>query len=107
MPRLTCPDGHQINLSSIPDPNGYVLIREDAIEVIVDRLSDACESATAAAPFPRHAYAALSPRNPDILQVYECPTCGRLAIFERASDDVPVAWYQRESLTVDGIENQP
>jgi hypothetical protein len=101
MPRLRCPDGHPINLSSIPNPNGYILIRERGIETIVDELTDACEKRAAERTFVENAFASLSSRNPDIMQVYECPTCGRLAVFDVASDDVPLAWYQVESTSVD------
>ncbi len=92
MPKLTCPCGHQINLSPIPNRQGYLMIREPAVDLVVADLSNEPRSTMTA----RQISDMLSTQQPDHYQVYECPVCGRLAVFDNASDSTPLAWYARE-----------
>ncbi len=97
MPKLTCPGGHQINLSPIPNPAGFLLIREPAIETLVDQIADICQDEKNGEQFQRKVFDALATRHPDHFQVYECSVCGRLAILRDASASTPLAWYAPEA----------
>jgi hypothetical protein len=93
VPHLSCPGGHDINLSRLPNPAGYAFIREPDLEPLARELSELCDSGS---EFASSAYSLLMPGHPNIRQIYECPECGRLALFAHPSDHVPLRWYVSE-----------
>ncbi len=92
MPNLKCLCGHTINPSPLPNPNGLVIISEARLDALITTLAPAL-----AAP-GTDIEATLHDRFPgrDASQGYECQACGRVAVFKRASDDVPVLWLRPE-----------
>ena len=93
MPRLTCPCGESIDLSPIPNPLGFKLLAEPVLEEVLEALGEAASSAASPAVFDRAAHSLFFRRERPLPHAYECPGCGRVAVFARASDDVPAAWY--------------
>ena len=98
MPKITCLCGENINLSPIPNQQGFKLIWELKIEKIMDELVAAHKEATSAQEFEKQAYKLFYQRKPEFPEIYECPNCGRLVVFARASDAKPTFWYQREKV---------
>ena len=95
MPTLTCPCGHAISLTVIPNRAGFKLIQEPKLDLLVDALLETARTAPAN-ELERRILDRLRDRAFAIFQVYECGRCQRLAVFRRASDSVPIAWYARE-----------
>ena len=95
MPILICPCGHAISLSVIPNPAGFKLIQEPKLELLVEALLETTRTAPPQ-ELERRTLALLRDAAFSIFQVYECERCQRLAVFRRASDSVPIAWYARE-----------
>ena len=96
MPKLTCLCGESINLSPIPNPDGLKLIPEQIFDTLVERLVEAYAQSGSQSEFEQHVYAALYRQLRGIAQAYECPACGRLAVFAHASDTAPAFWWQLE-----------
>jgi hypothetical protein len=95
LPKLTCLCGETINLSPIPNPQGLMIIWERIVEPLIDALVKMHRETPSEAEFERQAYR-LIVNWPNRLQAYECPKCGRLAIFVHASDANPALWFERE-----------
>ena len=93
MPTLNCLCNEPINLSLLPNPHGFKLIPERSLEPLVDALTAAHAETSSDRDFSRRAWATLREPSLSVLQVYECPSCGRLAVFRHASDAAPIAWY--------------
>jgi hypothetical protein len=98
MPKIRCLCGEYINLSPIPNPQGFKLVWEPTIEDFVDELVSAHKHASSAQEFEKEAYKLIHRRKPEFPQVYECPNCGRLLVLARASDAKPAFWYQQEKV---------
>jgi len=98
MPRLTCLCGESISLSVVPNPQGFKLVWEPLREKLIEELIAAYSRATCEEEFEEKAYQLFYPRNPEFPQIYECPKCGRLAVFARASDDKPTFWFERDMM---------
>lgn len=98
MPKLKCLCGESINLSSIPNPQGFKLIWELLREKLIEDLIAAHNQAASNKDFEDKVYNLLYPRKLEFPQVYECPSCGRLAVFARSSDAKPAFWYQPEKV---------
>ncbi len=96
MPQLTCLCGESISLSPVPHPQGFKLIWEPLREKLIEELITAYSCAKSEQEFEDKVYQLLYPKHPEFPQVYECPKCGRLAVFARASDAKPAFWYERE-----------
>lgn len=96
MPKFRCLCGESINLSPIPNKQGFKLIWEPTIEKFMDELVAAYKEATSAQEFEKQAYKLFYQSQPEFPQVYECPNCGRLAVLSRASNRQITFWYQRE-----------
>lgn len=96
MPKIRCLCGETINLSQIPNEQGFKLIWEPMIEEFVDELISAHKQARSDQEFEEQVYNLFLLRKPEFPQVYECPKCGRLAVFACASDTNPRFWFQRE-----------
>ena len=45
-------------------------------------------------------YSLLFPKHLEFPQLYECPNCGRLAVFKHASDSSPVIWFKQEQTDI-------
>ncbi len=105
MPRLTCPCGESIDLSPIPNPLGFKLLAEPVLEEVLEALAEAAAPSADPAAFERAAHALFFRRERPLPHAYECPGCGRVAVFARASDAVPAAWYRPEP--VDGDARPP
>ena len=93
MPKLTCPCGHAINLSPLPNPNGLVFFAEARLERLTNTLvsSLAKEGADAETTLFEHLPGRDSP------QAYECEQCGRIAVFRRGGDVAPATWLRPDS----------
>lgn len=96
MPKITCICGEIINLSQIPNQQGFKIISEQALETLADNLVDAHKNSTAPIEFEKQLYKNLDTKNSGIAQAYECPNCERLIIFGNASDSQPELWFQIE-----------
>lgn len=105
MPKLNCICDETINLSPLPNPQGFKLISESGLEALVEGLERAHEGAASAMDFQEQAYQLVYSSRSTFVQIYECPRCGRLAIFSRASDAIPALWYQRELVLGEGIDS--
>lgn len=96
MPKLTCLCGENINLSPIPNPQGFKLVWEPLREKLIEAALNAYSSAKSNQEFEELLYKLLYPKNPEFPQVYECQSCHRLAVFISAADTKPAFWYQQE-----------
>lgn len=96
MPHLTCICGETINLSEIPNSHGFKVIAEPVLEALVSSLVNSFEKVSTPREFERAAYRILHLGTPGIAQAYECPQCGRLAIFGHASESIPALWFRLE-----------
>jgi hypothetical protein len=96
MPKISCLCGETINLSAIPNPLGIKIVSETALEALVTRLVESFQRAHSPGEFEQMAYHVLALSSPGIIQAYECPRCGRLLVFARASDAEPALWYAIE-----------
>lgn len=114
MPKIRCLCDEVINLSVIPNRQGFKLIWEPRIEKLIDSLVNAHRQAASDEEFEKQAYNLFYLKKPKFPQVYECPNCGRLILFASASDAKPVFWFQRERVEgeadslrslVEGTEN--
>lgn len=103
MPKIRCLCGEMINLSSIPNPQGFNLIWEPLIEKLAENLVNAHQQAQSDEEFERQVYKLLIPirPKPEFPQVYECFNCKRLVVFDRASDNIPAFWYQQEQANIE------
>ena len=97
MPRLSCLCGESISLSPIPNPQGFKLLWEPLIEKLIEELVSARRQARSDEEFEDKAYRIFYQRNPEFPQIYECPKCGRIVVFARASDTEPAFWFRREN----------
>ena len=96
VPRLSCLCGESFSLSPIPNPQGFKLIWEPLMEKLIEELVSARKQATSDSEFEDKVYRILYLRNPELTQIYECPHCGRLIVFTRASDSEPAFWFRRD-----------
>lgn len=96
MPRLSCLCGESFSLSPVPHPQGFKILWEPLREKLIEDLIAVYSSAASQEEFEDKVYQLLYPKNPEFPQVYECPHCGRLAVFARASDSKPALWFERE-----------
>ncbi len=96
MPRLSCRCGESFSLSPVPHPQGFKILWEPLREKLIEDLIAVYSSAASEEEFEDKLYQLLYPKNPEFPQVYECPHCGRLAVFARASDSKPALWFERE-----------
>jgi len=96
MPKIRCLCGELINLSAIPNKQGFKLIWEPLREKLIEDLIAAYQQSKSDKEFEDQIYNLLYPRKPEFPQIYECPNCGRLIVFASASDAEPAFWYQRE-----------
>jgi len=71
---------------------------EQIFDTLVEALIDACIQSPSIAEAEQRVYDTLYIKTQGILQAYECPTCGRLAVFRHASETVPALWLQVEKV---------
>jgi hypothetical protein len=95
MPKLKCVCGGIVNLSAIPNEQGFSLFWEPEMETVVENICNARDTRTRN-EFKRKVYNHLLLTRPSPVHIYECPHCGRLAVFARASDDDVAIWYTPE-----------
>ncbi len=72
-----------------------MIIWERLVEPLIDALVRVHSQAPSNEEFEKQAYGLILNRS-DIPHAYECPKCGRLAVFTHASDANPALWLQRE-----------
>jgi hypothetical protein len=104
MPKLTCFCGENIDLSRIPNAQGFKILWEPRIEILIDAIVTLHRQCKSDEEFERNVYY-LIVNKPDILQAYECPKCGQLAVFARASDTDPALWLRRERVGEDELDS--
>lgn len=97
MPKLSCICGANINLSQVPNQQGFKVIAEPILEDFLESVSTAASTSPSKNELEKQIYRGFYLNTPGILQVYECNVCGRIAIFGKASQDVPDFWYKQES----------
>ncbi len=97
MPKLTCFCGYNINLTPVPNKKGFIIVWEPARDAITDQITLLHQEEIDITEFKKMVIIYLMSRNSGVLQAYECENCGRLAIFEAASDSMPTAWYRKEN----------
>jgi len=105
MPRLSCRCGESFSLSLVPHPQGFKILWEPLREKLIEDLIAVYSSAASEEEFEDKVYQLLYPKNPEFPQVYECPHCGRLAVFARASDSKPALWFEREEFQGDLVNS--
>ena len=96
MPSIPCLCGSIIDLSEVPHPDGFLLLAETGLEELVDSAETLHKEATSVPTFRRGLSRLLSPLSPPSPHVYQCQTCGRLAILRHPSDSVVSQWYLPE-----------
>jgi hypothetical protein len=96
MPKLKCLCGNDINLSPVPNDNGYRILWEPRIEVLLEDVLALFETKDSVQDFEKALHDALFRTKPTPPQMYECEKCGRLAIFAHPSDAKPICWYHPE-----------
>jgi hypothetical protein len=93
MPSIRCPCGTAIDLSLIPNPQGFDPLWEPHKEGLFDQLMSAHQKAQSDAEFEKAVSKILnSPKRPHPY-IVECPHCGRLGLFAHPSDSSVVNWY--------------
>jgi len=105
MPRLSCRCGESFSLSPAPHPQGFKILWEPLREKLIEDLIAVYSSAASEEEFEDKVYQLLYPKNPEFPQVYECPHCGRLAVFARASDSKPALWFERSEFQSDRVNS--
>jgi hypothetical protein len=98
---ITCPCGETINLSTVPNPQGFKVIVEPLLDELITALVKAFDATSTARDFEMMVYKTF--RTPGIAQAYECPKCGRLALLGRASERIPALWFRREKQRDEGL----
>jgi hypothetical protein len=96
MPSIPCPCGSIIDLSEVPHPDGFRLVAETALEELVDSAETLHKEATSVPTFRRGLSRLLSPLSLPSPHVYQCQTCGRLAVLRHPSDSAISQWYLPE-----------
>ncbi len=100
MSHIMCVCGEPIEIGIIPNPQGFKLISELSDESILSKLTHELETVSNEADLDKDITKILSHLGtPGILQAYECKNCGRLAVFARSSDVIPVFWFQLEKMS--------
>jgi hypothetical protein len=102
MPNISCLCGHTIDLSPVPNDDGYRLYWEPKLEAITEQLASVFEGKAASKEFERELHWALFRTPPVPPQIYECDQCGRLVVFAHPSDEMPAFWYAPEKITNEG-----
>jgi hypothetical protein len=95
MPKLSCWCGESISLSGVPNDNGFAIVSETAIELLIGDLVSIHARARSEREFQADAYHRFV-AGKSFPHVVECPRCGRLAVFRHESDDKPAMWFLRE-----------
>lgn len=95
MPHFTCRCGQRLGLSAIPNPIGFDVLWEPAIEKLMHELVASFREANSADDFEERAYRALYASQP-MPYLLECEACGRLAALAHAGDQTVSLWYVRE-----------
>jgi hypothetical protein len=97
MPCIMCLCGKRIDLSTIPNPNGYLLRSEEEEEKIVDRIVQLHAHPDEVDDFEIAVYIAITPRKSPAPYVLQCTACGRLAFFDRPSCLGRPLWFLPEN----------
>jgi hypothetical protein len=87
MPKLSCSCGGVISLSTIPCPDGFVLVHEPAWLELIERLSGVTGN-------PRAVSLEMSTRKPGVKEAYVCPTCRRMIVID--SEERVAVYVQEE-----------
>src|SRR5687767_13386314 len=98
MPKLQCKCGNIIDLSTVPNPAGFELVWEPSKEELTAQLVAIHERASSAAEFERGVSGLLIPNRYPLPYVYECNSCGRLAVMRHPSDIKVTLWYAPDTL---------
>jgi hypothetical protein len=105
MPTFVCLCDTAISLSVIPSTQGFRILSEEILDALIENLVTSYANSDSREDFERKAFNNFFIDTPGIAQIIECPNCGRLAVFSRASDSVPKLWYKIELATVEGVES--
>jgi hypothetical protein len=97
MPSILCPCGSIIDLAKMPHPDGFSLLAETRLEELADSVEALHKEAIAVSAFMKGLYLLLSPVSPPSPHIYQCQTCGRLAVFKHPSESAVSQWYLPES----------
>lgn len=98
MPSFPCVCGSVIDLAEVPHPDGFHLLTESGLEGVVDSAETLHKEAMSGSAFRRGMSRLLSPLLSPSPHIYQCQTCGRLAVFRHPSDSKVSQWYLPEHL---------
>ena len=79
MGTIHCPGGHSFSDVSQPNPNGWPLIHDDEVEVVLDKLVTMLSKGQTAGEIEGQVHHAI--RHEHGLATFLCPTCCRLLVF--------------------------
>ncbi len=99
MPKLRCSCGHIINLSEIPNPNGFHVFSEARFDEIIGAAAKSLElglSEDVMWEAFRKLFVPL--QGSTALHMYQCGSCGRLAVLAHPSDDNVARWYRPDEV---------
>ena len=100
MPSLSCRCGNRINLSEIPNKNGYRLLAETLQEELIEAIVRLHMADSGPADFEWGVNGVLGRRMVGP-QIYQCTSCGRLAVFRSPGDLTVRQWYKPEESAAD------
>ena len=104
MPSIHCLCGERINLSPVPNPQGLRILSEESLDQLIEDLIAGCRENSAPEDFRNKAYDTAYLQTPGMVRAYECPRCGRVAVFGNAADPIPDMWLQPEKTKAEGAK---
>ena len=96
MPSILCLCGSKIDLSEVPNPNGYHLLSEASLEDLIDSAESLYMRAETEPEVRRGLSRLLMPLSGPSPHIYQCQNCGRLAVLRHPSNDFVLQWYSPE-----------
>jgi hypothetical protein len=97
MPKLLCPCGGVLNLSAIPDPNGFSLRSESDLDEIITRIVRLHERPEEGTDFQIAVIDTITPLKSPAPHVFQCTSCGRLAICPHPSMRESPIWFSPDN----------
>ena len=97
MPKINCLCGENIDMSRIPNPQEFKLISSGLIEKLQEEIINLFNNEEVVSEKINRELILLfhSRFTPTI---YECQSCGRIAVLQKASDNIPSLWFVREKI---------
>lgn len=97
MPRLSCRCGESIRLHDVPCPHGYYLRSEQEIDKFLADAEQAARKGDQSDDLESRLFELwVKPLGKPAPHLYQCPNCGRLAVFAHPSKRTVAQWYLPE-----------